>query len=249
MDKKISEVRSTTDYSIFRFDKVNRPIEKARLAVIRPSMLRTRGNLQSVIIDPKGNILEGQHRVTVCMEEELPVKYEVRKEGYTNEDLIDLNTTQNRWSITDFAHHYSMRGNPNYTKLLKYVEEYPQLSSGVLINLLSGTIRMDSSTATVRVKSSYSKGGFTIVDEPQVKRTLKRLLEIREFYKGWNRRAFIHGFHELSGHTDFDWDHFLSRLQIRHISLFDYPKGEDFLKALVEVYNYNKRTNKLVLAA
>jgi hypothetical protein len=46
----------------------------------------------------------------------------------------------------------------------------------------------------------------------------------------------------MSNQAGFDWDKFIPKLQIRHISLFDYPKANDYVKALAEIYNYRERS-------
>lgn len=244
MNKKVSDVRITTDYSMFKFDPLNRSVKKAKLDKLRPSIARTKGNLQSVLIDKHGNIIDGQHRFIVCKSLNLPVRYEVKESGYTATDIIEINNNSSGWIPADYAEHYSKQGNTNYETFIKYRQQYPEIKEGVLCSILENKYTLRGNNTGSMTRRGFQLGTFVVMQEPKAKLLLTKLKEISTFYKGWNRRAFVYAMIHLSNQKDFNWDKFISKLQIRHISLFDYPKAEDFVKALTEIYNYRER-NKI----
>lgn len=244
MNKKVSDVRITTDYSMFKFDPLNRSIKKSKLEKLRPSIARTKGNLQSVLVDKDGNIIDGQHRYVVCKSLGLPVRYEVQEAGYTATDIIDINNYSSGWTVSDFAEHYAKKGDSNYQIFMKYRQQYPEIKEGVLCSILENKYTLKNSDTGSMRKRGFQSGTFVVMQEPKAKLFLQKLKEIGTFYKGWNKRSFVYALIHLSNQKDFDWDKFISKLQIRHVSLFDFPKAEDFVKVLIDIYNYRER-NKI----
>lgn len=247
MNKKVSEVRITTDYSIFKFDPLNRTVKKAKLDRLRPSIARTKGNLQSVLVDKNGKIIDGQHRFLACRSLNLPVRYEIKEDGYTSDDIIEINNNGSGWVPGDYADHFAKQGNPNYIIFKKYKALYPTMSDGLLASILENKYTLSDADAGSVSKRTFQKGEFTIMQEPKAKLLLQKLDEISKFYKGWNRRSFVYALIHLSNHKDFVWDKFINKLQIRHVGLFNYARAEDFLKVLVEIYNYRER-NKITFS-
>jgi len=241
MNKKVSEVRVTTDYNKFKFDPLNRTVKAHKVARLKESIRRTNGNLQSVLIDIKGNIIDGQHRYVACKELGLPIRYEIADKSYTSSDMIELNNNGSGWVAGDYAEYHAKQGNQSYQIFLKYKQQFPELKDGILVSILENKYTLkDGSTSTLS-KRHFQKGEFVVMFENKARILLNHLRTISTFYKGWNRRAFIYAVIHLSNCKDFNWDKFIAKLQIKHVSLFDYPKAEDFVKVLLEIYNYRER--------
>lgn len=241
MNKKVSDVRITTDYSMFKFDPLNRAVKKSKIDKLRPSIARTKGNLQSVLIDKDGNIIDGQHRFMICKSLGLPVRYEVKETGYTAADIIEINNYGSGWNPTDFAEHYAKTGNVNYQIFMKYRLMYPEIKEGVLCSILENKYTLKDTDTGSMTRRGFQAGNFIVMQEPKAKLFLQKLKEIGTFYKGWNKRSFVYALIHLSNQKEFNWDKFISKLQIRHVSLFDFPKAEDFVKVLTDIYNYRER--------
>ena len=244
MNKKVSEVRVTTDYSMFKFDPLNRDVTPSKVERLKPSLARTGGNLQSVLIDAKGYIIDGQHRVVACKELKLPVRYEIKTGGYTSKDIVEINNNQNDWTLSNYASLYAKEGNINYQIYLKYRKLFPDFKEGVLSAILENKYSLTNNTSGSLAHRGFQKGILTVAQEPKAKLMLQKLTEIGEFYKGYNKRGFVHAVIHLSNQPGFSWDKFITKMKIRSISLFDYPKATDFVKALTEIYNYRER-NKI----
>jgi hypothetical protein len=248
MNRKVSEVRVTTDYTRFKFDPLNRTVKSQKVRRLKESITRTGGNLQSVLIDTNGNIIDGQHRVVACKELGLPVRYEIADKNYKSSDMIELNNNGSGWVACDYAEYHAKQGNESYQIFLKYKQQFPELKDGILCSILENKYTLSDTVTGSLAKRGFQQGEFIVMFENKAKTLLNHLRQISSFYKGWNRRAFIYALIHLSNIKGFDWDKFISKLQIRHISLFDYPKAEDFVKVLLDVYNYRER-KKLSLPA
>jgi hypothetical protein len=154
---------------------------------------------------------------------------------------MDINNTCNKWDPADHALTYAKLGNPNYEIYLKYRQMYPGLSYGIVAAILENKYTLSQSSAGSMSKRGFKNGEFVVMHENKSKVIFNRLKQISTFYSGWNKRAFVYAVIHLSNQSGFDWDKFISKLQIRHVSLFDYPKALDFVKVLTEIYNYRER--------
>lgn len=246
MNKKVSEVRITSDYSMFKFDPLNRSIKDSKLTKLKQSIARTKGNLQAVLVDRDGNIIDGQHRYVACKSLGLPVRYTIADNDYKSSDMLELNNNGSGWVTTDYAEYHAKQGNPNYQIFLKYKQQYPELKDGVLCCILENMYTLVNRSGGSMARRGFQEGSFVVMHENKAKTLLANLEIIRTFYKGWNKRAFVYALIHLSNCKDFNWDKFIAKLQIRHISLFDYPKAEDFVKVLVDIYNYRERKKLIV---
>lgn len=226
---------------MFKFDPLNRAIKPHKVKTLKESISRTNGNLQAVLIDQKGNIIDGQHRYVACKALSLPVKYTIADNGYKSSDMLELNNNGSGWLASDYASYHAKQGNPNYEIFLKYKAQFPELKDGILCCILENKYTLKDTQTGSMTKRGFQEGTFTVMFESKAKTLFSHLREISTFYKGWNRRAFVYALIHLSNCKDFNWDKFMAKLQIRHVSLFDYPKAEDFVKVLVDVYNYRER--------
>lgn len=242
MNKKYSEVRVTDDYSIFKFNKLNREVKQSKVNSLKSSIQRTGGNVVSILVDAKNHIIDGQHRFMACKELGLPVKYMYHDGTLTADDLIDINNTSNKWDLNDYAVMFSKQGNPNYAIFMKYRQQYPDLSAGLIAAILENKYTLNNTAAGSLRKRGFQRGELVIMNEPKSKILFNRLKQISTFYDGYNKRSFVYAVIHLSNQPGFDWDKFISKLKIRYPSLFDFPKAADFVKVLIDIYNYRERT-------
>lgn len=226
---------------MFKFDPLNRTIKPHKITKLKDSILRTNGNLQAVLIDQKGNIIDGQHRFVACKMLNLPVKYTIADAGYKPSDMLEMNNNGSGWVAGDYAEYHAKQGNPNYEIFLKYKQQFPEIKDGVLCSILENKYTLKDRDKSSMTKRGFQTGTFVVMYENRAKTLLTHLKEISTFYKGWNRRAFVYALIHLSNCKDFSWDKFMAKLQIRHVNLYDYPKAEDFVKVLVDIYNYRER--------
>lgn len=125
------DVYVTTDYSIFRKMKENRPLKPENLKKIRESIKEFGWLRQPILVNEKMEVIDGQHRLEACKELGLPVEY-IIDEGLKVEECQELNRTQNNWRSDDYIHSFAERGNENYIRFRKLTEEFPQLSRGTI---------------------------------------------------------------------------------------------------------------------
>ena len=98
--KKINEVFETKDYNMFSFISNNRSVSKGHINKIIQSMKKRR-LISPILVNEKGQIIDGQHRFLAQKELGLPIPY-IEQEGYGEKETQILNTNTKNWSLLDW---------------------------------------------------------------------------------------------------------------------------------------------------
>ena len=123
----------TTDYSMFKVLHGNRSVEPGRVAKIKNS-IKTVGYIpNSIIVNEKLEVIDGQGRLQALKELKLPVYYQVVN-GIGINECRAMNINQTNWSTLDFAKSYAEEGNQDYQKLLRFITKFqPFLSLNTIV--------------------------------------------------------------------------------------------------------------------
>lgn len=118
----------TTNYSKFKLLRSNRPISRGLVERLKQSIGKI-GYQKSreILINDQFEIIDGQHRFTACQELEIPVPYEIREKvkGVSDNDvMIELNSKQNVWRLSEYIGHYAKEGVRCYKYILEFEEKY-----------------------------------------------------------------------------------------------------------------------------
>jgi len=169
-------IKFTSDYSLFKTVRGNRkvyPLQVAKLLL----RIKARGQKVPVIVNEKMEIIDGQHRVRVCTQLEIPVMYLI-VHGAKLEDIKDINNCSKLWGYDDYQHCYSRPEHKNsrtYMTIQSFKEKY-SLPSAITLFLLSGNTH-DLGLADFR------DGVFKIDDRDKAERFGNVLKKIRKFHK------------------------------------------------------------------
>lgn len=128
---------STTDYSIFKNLKENRPAEPARVNAIRSSIEKIGYMPIPILCNEKLEKIDGNGRTKTVEEiyedtgEKLPI-YFIIQEGIGAEECRTMNSNMVKWNVQNFIYSYAESGNENYVKLIKMHGEYVEKGVGLL---------------------------------------------------------------------------------------------------------------------
>jgi hypothetical protein len=114
----------TKDYSKFTFSENNREIKQSSVEKLKASM-KEHGFIagRPVLITKDGVIVDGQHRFIAAKELGIEIHYEIIDGDYMKK-MIELNSTQTNWTLTDYIKSYASLHVDCYRKLLKFQEKY-----------------------------------------------------------------------------------------------------------------------------
>lgn len=111
------EIFETMDYDLFKFKEYNRKIHKNHVDKLVFSLQRSNDlNLYPIVVDSKMEVVDGQHRLVAARKMGIPVFY-VIDDDYDPEKVIQINTTQMKWSLEDYLNFWMNKGKEDYIKL------------------------------------------------------------------------------------------------------------------------------------
>ena len=122
--KESYKVRSSTNYSMFRFIDGNRDVRHA--AKIKKSIEEVGLLICPILCNEKMEIIDGQGRFTACKELNLPVYY-VMQPGVGIEEVRKMNSVSSNWTTGNYVHSYTQGENTreDYIYLESLQKQFP----------------------------------------------------------------------------------------------------------------------------
>lgn len=117
----------TTDYSRFKLLHSNRQISRGLVDRLKGSIEKIGfQKSREILVNDKFEIIDGQHRFTACQELGIPVPYQIRERNRIsdNDIMIELNSKQNVWRLSEYIGHYAKEGVRCYKYILEFEEKY-----------------------------------------------------------------------------------------------------------------------------
>lgn len=134
-DKIFTSVYSTYDYNKFNMIKTNRAINQSNVKEIITSMEEEQLVIP-IIVNEKFEIIDGQHRFSVCAEKQLPVYY-IQMYGYAEKQILLANNFGGKdWDDMDYLNQFLQLEKEDYLEIKKILEKY-KISITVYFKLIS----------------------------------------------------------------------------------------------------------------
>ena len=229
------KVGTTKDYSMFKFFERNRIVNKNWVEVLRKDMLH-KGQLQRVIVNEKGYVTDGQHRIKALMKDNKPVKFRIEK-GATMENVISTNNTNKSWNgpawLRSYVHVDHVNHKP-YEQYKKFKKEHG-LGESVCKLLLTEDFHNNGIKAfkegTFEVKN-FERASDNAVDISELVAISDKLTGIRA----------VSAILKLKDLKDFKMNLFKCQLKRNHSRIVKPSNKSDWIDMLIEkVYNHGLR--------
>lgn len=123
MNKKIGEIYETNDYTLFKFKEENRLLDNLKVNSLTNQLKKDGRQLQPIVVNSNYEIFDGQHRFMALKNLGWTIKYFVDSE-LTTENIISINTSQNKWQTPDYLHKQSVENNPYAKKIIEIQNQY-----------------------------------------------------------------------------------------------------------------------------
>lgn len=235
LGKKVNDVYSTKDYNKFKFRGDNRIVKDSHVkGLIENMKLRGWEPGSYVVINEKGEIIDGQHRVKAASQVGITVHYTIEKKaGF--ETIRNLNRNQKNWAITDHIHGFVEENNPHYIKLNNFIKEYKELKVTECMMLCKNSF---SSVP----RNEFESGNFTTRDMTKARLWGDYIMSLKPFFKGYNRSIFVRSLVKvLSKKPEFNFEKFLHKVQLRPNLVVMCGTVEQYTNMIEEVYNFGSR--------
>ena len=127
---------STTDYDAFKLIGENRKVTKQHMRTLAESIIKTKGNIQPIVVNKKMEVVDGQHRLEACRLAGIAVNYIVIDLPLSkNEMMIELNKNSKNWSTKDYLSNGVDTGIKGYARIADYMKDKNNIGIVSLVTL------------------------------------------------------------------------------------------------------------------
>ena len=163
-------IHQTSNYDLFHFIEGNRDIEK--IDNLKKSMLKHGYIGSPIVINERGEVIDGQHRLTACKETNIPVQFIVRN-GIGINEISDLNIGQLNWKPKNYLHLDSVQGINESKRFEQLVEMFPYRFNVIYAAMGNG---ITGGNATKAIKNHA-----IVCDEGQYEEAVKTCMWLSAF--------------------------------------------------------------------
>lgn len=232
-------VKKTSSYSQFRLVEGNRQLVENHVRALMASIGK-RDLLESnpIIVDDEMRVIDGQHRLEAARRLGVSIYYTIVDGGASIEDVQLINSAQRMWSLRDYIHSFIVLGNDEYQRLSDFVEKW-DIPISAAVRLLSG----DSKVGLRGFKS----GDFVIVNELKALEVMNMVKVFKPYITKNIRRSreFLNAISHIVEKQLATQEEMEDRLQAVGRRFYQLDTTKDYLRAIEDVYNFNRRGGKV----
>ncbi len=233
-------IHMTKDYSLFKKLDTNRDLNMEHLDRLTESMRR--GYLICpIIVNDKFEIIDGQHRFTAAQNLGLPIYFFIVN-GYGMQEVKVLNTTIQKWTKRNFLESFVKMGVEPYVQMDNFMRTYPDFTISVTEAILIDKTNPYNHSAH-HDRQAFEDGRLQISNIDRSREIAEKLMMIKSYYAGFNRRSFVSAMMHVFRTKDYDHNWFIQQLERRPNALQDRMNIDEYRLLIEEVYNH-KNNNK-----
>lgn len=241
--KVINQVLQTTDYNLFKKLDGNRRLNKAHVKRLLDSFRKEK--LQCpIVVNQNYEIIDGQHRFESSKELGLPVDF-IMCNDYGLREVQLLNSNSSNWKKEDYLNAFCDSGEKEYLKFREFMNEFPEFGISSCESLLTGLARgdkqvmcKDSNGNSMRMGiRAFENGELFIPDYEKSRDYAKKILAVKPFYDGFNRRPFVVAMIQVINNPNYSHERFIKKLSTRPQSLFNCSDAPKYKQLIEDIYN------------
>ena len=242
---KEEQIKSTTDYKMFKKHSCNRLVIDSHVNMLMKS-ISTHNLLEyrPIIVNSEMEIIDGQHRLEAAWKLGVPIFYLVRRDLEITKDILVLNAAQKAWSNEDFLNYYVGTRVASYLRLKEYMQE-KTLPLRVALTVLGRTLGGDTSV-------NFKNGNFQFPEAEELQECEERYSEVKKVIeyitlKTVGPKMHLHGpvfFRALISFFNIKtivFQDFMVRLPYRMDQIRPCARVTEYTKIFRDIYNYKNR--------
>jgi hypothetical protein len=230
-------VYRTRNYGLFKTIESNRELVPSHIEQLKASIAK-KGQYTPIIVKSNGEVLEGQHRLQVCKELNIPVYYLIRDLDIS--DISEMNSRSRNWKNIDYLHHWAKRGYQPYMRLLEIAEQHKDL--GIEVSNLIIIFGNDGAKSL----ENFKNGKFALQFHDRGLKVLRIYKKIKNYCDKNPNNIFFRALAHLAMlETDgkFDIERFIKKLKRKSFTKPATGTLRDYLYIMETIYNLNERSN------
>jgi hypothetical protein len=230
-------VYKTTDYDMFHLLPENRLIDHKQVAkLVREISIKNMLHIKPMDVTADMGIVDGQHRREAARELGVPIYYRI-DDQLSGADIMNLNVASKNWAGTDYLHHFTVLGKPDYIALTEFMKRYPFLSFSNAVMLLQRT--EENTTAEFRSGEWIaSQEGETASETAEFIQRI--VLEVPSFKQSKNSRFISAVLFCIRYVPGFSSERFLKKILQAPTKLVPCASRKQYMILFSDIYNYNQ---------
>ena len=254
-NRNVSQLKTTTNYSLFKHAKWNRPLCENHVNELIES-IKKRGVLEAhkvITLTKDYEVFDGQHRLEAFKRLRLPITYIIDYEA-TIEDCGVLNSSVKKWDVETYVNAYieDKRSNSDSYLLIRNLSrKYPYINMMTIAIISTNQKDLADTNYNKCVLDSVKNGSFerkesltnierelVFISECLVEIGKKVDMIVRSRSKGPKGcQYWVNALHYLFLSDDIDKERFFSKLKAKQSSLLLPANTEQALEQFEKIYN------------
>jgi hypothetical protein len=228
----------STDYENFKLIEGNRPIDLCHVQEIINYILSGNEMLPMIMINEKGEIIDGQHRFSAWKASGKPIRYYIQEGAGFNEMLL-MNSEANTWKLEDYLSSGVSRQLPMYVTLNNMIKKYKLNISDLIV--VMDELSKEQLGQSGRLKL-FKQGKLNIENELEIINFLHDLYLFKE-NENFRSQAFVRAFLKLYVSDFYDSEYIRERAKNapKEIALMEKGDLEQCCGQLVDFYTSKVR--------
>lgn len=234
MDKKVFEIKETTNYDQFRFAK-NRAIDRVGINKAKANILATgKKCVLPVVVNSKGIVRDGQHRIHACQELGVPVRYFVTDE--IKDKHVPVIQNGRKWGLLNYVVRHAEEGLEDF----QYLHNAFQVHGKGLLGIGSFGVLFIGRSFTTK---DLSNKEFKLSKQTRTffNKNISKLNEIflanTQHNSALRTEKWVKAISLLLNNEKYNHEHFINRLETTTKTLMTSRQQEPINNALLELYN------------
>lgn len=245
-----NQINETYDYAMFRTLAGNRTVSRLHVRRLIDSFQESY-LISPIIVNDKYEIIDGQHRFEAAKETGKPVYYIVAPE-YGLKEVQMLNENMKNWVKLDYLNAYCDLKYPEYLKLRNFMRKYTDFGIATSLIILTNDLNDGRRSKHNSLKSETNKSGSYIIrtfeegdleipDYNLAVENTEKILMVKPYYDGFNRRAFVAAMIMIFKKEHYNHNQLIGRLKSNPTALQHCVNITQYKSLIEEIYNYRSR--------
>jgi hypothetical protein len=241
VDYPLTSVYQTREYDKFKPLHGNRQLNLAHINRLTESFKKVQ-LCCPIIVNEKFEVIDGQHRLRVCIDLGLPIQYMIVK-NYGLPEVQVFNSNSHTWNKKDYLESYCQLGLRPYLQFRDFARAFPDFQIVVCGQILMDRQSVNRQLGTKKTGRFHSKefeeGKLVIADLDKATRTAKKIMDFKPFYKGFARKAFVAALITIFKHKNYNHERMMLKLKKcpPDLKLVDMAKASFYIDRLENIYN------------
>jgi hypothetical protein len=231
------KIYATTDYSIFKDIKGNRPVNHSKVKNITDSIREINLLEQNpIIVNDKMEVIDGQHRLYAASELQTPIFYTI-KEGANLRTVQLINKNLSSWTKYNFLSSFIANDYQEYAVLKDFFVRH-DIGLSIAIALITGSLKRPDMDQSMQ---DFISGEFKVTHLKQGEEFITQAEKLSQYLEGdyWKSLNFLRALEIV--YQEVNPDLFRERVANSNIRLRRRPSVREYLRDFEEVYNYRQR--------